>query len=136
MKFAKWLGLGFLALLVLLFLCFVFRNTILHKLFDRYCQKLKTEKHLSLSVSNLHFAGLRKVALNNIVLLPENADTLLSIQNAELTLSLAALYTGKVTFAETHAQNVWLNLYNQPERNNLHFLKSSSANAESEEASP
>lgn len=91
--------------------------------FDKVKTKVKTNYHLNLSAAEVKFSGFKEVAFSNIIVVPDSADTLLTINNARLNLALFGLLKGKIAFAEIQLDTFRVNAFNKKEHNNLSFLK-------------
>lgn len=123
MRFKKLLAGIFLFILTALILVFLFRNSMLSWAFDKVKTKVKTNYHLNLSAAEVKFSGFKEVAFSNIIVVPDSADTLLTINNARLNLALFGLLKGKIAFAEIQLDTFRVNAFNKKEHNNLSFLK-------------
>lgn len=91
--------------------------------FDKVKTKVKTNYHLNLSAAEVKFSGFKEVTFSNIIVVPDSADTLLTINNARLNLALFGLLKGKIAFAEIQLDTFRVNAFNKKEHNNLSFLK-------------
>jgi hypothetical protein len=114
-------------LIALLAFYFLLRDALLQRAFTKVQTKLEQSYGLHLSTSHLHFAGFDRVVFDHLVLQPENADTLVKIDNLECNISLADLFTGTIGFDEIRANHGHLTVYNQADRNNLRFLAETKA---------
>lgn len=123
MRFKKLLAGIFLFILTALILVFLFRNSMLSWAFDKVKTKVKTNYHLNLSAAEVKFSGFKEVTFSNIIVVPDSADTLLTINNARLNLALFGLLKGKIAFAEIQLDTFRVNAFNKKEHNNLSFLK-------------
>lgn len=123
MRFKKLLAGIFLFILTALILVFLFKNSMLSWAFDKVKTKVKTNYHLNLSAAEVKFSGFKEVAFSNIIVVPDSADTLLTINNARLNLALFGLLKGKIAFAEIQLDTFRVNAFNKKEHNNLSFLK-------------
>ena len=99
------------------------RNTLLQWVFKKEQAHLKTAYHLNLNVSSISFAGWTGARLTDVVLVPDNADTLARIKMVEFRPSILSLLTGKLSFTQLKIDTADITAYRQPERNNLSFLK-------------
>lgn len=61
-------------------LLFVFRNSLLQKAIAKIQTKLDIEYQCQFAVKKASFEGITGVVLEDILLLPKNADTLLSVK--------------------------------------------------------
>lgn len=108
-----------LAVIIAVVAVFVLRNTILQMAFKRVQAKLHTDYAVALCASSVHFSGLDKVALENLTLQPDSADTLATIKLVSLNISIIDLLTAKIGFDEISVSDAVLTVYDKPERNNF-----------------
>ncbi|HLP20038.1 MAG TPA: biosynthetic peptidoglycan transglycosylase [Chitinophagales bacterium] len=73
----------------------------------------------TLSASHVSFTGLDVVTVSGLNIQPVNADTLLTVGEAKVNLSLLDLLTATIGFDEVILRGVTVTAYNLPERNNL-----------------
>ena len=109
---------------------FLFRNSILYWAFDKVKEKVKQKYHLSLSAESVSFAGIQKVNFHQIVAVPDSADTLLTISNLSLDVSLLNLLTGSIGFNEVRCDTFNVHDFNKTNRNNISFLKKKKSGAD------
>jgi len=112
-----------IAVVVLLVLCLVFRNTFLHFAFKRVQTKAHNQYHLNLNSSSVYFSGLDWVCMENTSLQPDGKDTLAKFSKVELNLSMFDLLTGKIGFDEIKVSQAFISAYHSPQRDNLSFLR-------------
>ena len=101
MKFPKqkiFKALLILALvLVVLFLgLYFFRDSLLKQAIAKVTLKMNTEYDSKFSVKSASFEGLSGIKLTDVILVPNNADTLCHIQKIETSISLSNLLIGDV----------------------------------------
>src|SRR5205085_159389 len=104
----------FIFLLILVSAFFIFRNNILHYAFNNVKEKVKSRYNVSLDAEGIEFKGLQEVNVKNITLVPDSADTLISIQNISLNFSLTSLLTGSIGFNSIRCDTFSLYAYNEP----------------------
>lgn len=129
MRFKKLLTGIFLFVLTALILVSLFRNSLLSWVFERVKMKVKTNYHLNLSAAEVKFSGFKEITFSDIIVVPDSADTLLTIDLARLNLSLYGLLRGRLTFAEIELDTFRVNAFNKREQNNLSFIKNKSKTA-------
>ncbi|PHK20148.1 glycosyl transferase, partial [Nostoc linckia z15] len=96
-KAVKTIAIVFTVLLILLLGGFyIFRNTLLKKAIARVEQKMATEYHSTFKVKEATFNGLSGISMKEVLLVPHNADTLLSIREMSTSVNLGRLLTGDV----------------------------------------
>jgi uncharacterized protein involved in outer membrane biogenesis len=72
----------------------------------------------------VQFSGLAHVVARDITLLPDGADTIAYVSEADVNVSLLPLLRGRVAFDGLKVNGTAITIYNAPERNNLRFLHS------------
>lgn len=123
MRFKKLL-VGLLILVFTLILAvFLFKNMIVNWVFEKAKQKAKASYHLNLSAANVAFSGFKEITFDDIVIIPDSADTLLSIHQARFDIALFSLLKGKIAFAEIQLDTCHVSIFNQKDKNNIRFLK-------------
>jgi len=113
---------------VLFVLCigtfFIFRNTILQKAITKVSDKMETDYNSKFSIKTASFEGFSGVALENVLLVPKNADTLLNVQSIKTNVSFWKLLTGDVQLGTLYVKNGFVQLVkNKNGRNFDAFLK-------------
>ena len=103
------IGTAGIALLVLLLL-FVFRDALLHKVVTHIQHKFKDEYQCELKLKNIQFSGLSSVAISQLTLVPEAADTLLSIDQLKAKISVWKLLLAQIQLDELKAQHGFVQL--------------------------
>lgn len=113
---------------VLFVLCigtfFIFRNTILQKAITKVSDKMETDYNSKFSIKTAFFEGFSGVALENVLLVPKNADTLLNVQSIKTNVNFWRLLTGDVQLGTLYVKNGFVQLVkNKNGRNFDAFLK-------------
>ena len=70
-------GFFFIAIIA----AYLFRNLILSEIIAKVEHKFKTDYNADFSIEKSNFIGISEVEMSQILLVPKNADTLLSIDN-------------------------------------------------------
>lgn len=105
-------------------LFFIFRNSILQKAISKVSTKMETEYDSKFSIKSASFEGFSGVALENVLLVPKNADTLLNVQSIKTNVSFWKLLTGDVQLGTLYVKNGFVQLVkNENGRNFDAFLK-------------
>lgn len=117
-----------IALLVLFALAFtglfIFRDSLLQKVITKAENRFDAEYNCTLSIKKAQFDGLNGVSLHDIILVPKQADTLLSIEKVTTTVNLFQLFTGDIQLQELEMKNGFIQLVkNEKGRNFDAFLK-------------
>lgn len=115
----------FAVLLVLFFGgLFFFRDSLLQQAIAKAETKFKTDYNCTFSVKKANFNGISEVEMQDIVLVPNNADTLLAVQKIKTSYSLLELFTGDLQLKNLEMNNGFIQLVkNKNGRNFDAFLK-------------
>ncbi|MCW3125791.1 MAG: glycosyl transferase, partial [Bacteroidetes bacterium] len=114
---------------------FIFRGTLLRWAFAKVQVRVHEKYNAALTVSSIQFSGLSHVVIKDITLLPDGADTFMRVREADVNVSLLPLMRGKVVFDGLQIDGASITVYNEPERNNLNFLRSAKKDTAAAEAS-
>ena len=105
-------------------LFFIFRNSLLQKAITKVSAKMETEYDSKFSIKSASFEGFSGIALENILIVPKNADTLLKVQSVKTNVSFWKLLTGDVQLGTLYVKNGFVQLVkNEKGRNFDAFLK-------------
>lgn len=103
---------------------FIFRNSILEKAIAKVSDKMETDYNSKFSIKTASFEGFSGVALENVLLVPKNADTLVKVQSIKTNVNFWRLLTGDVQLGTLCVKNGFVQLVkNQNGRNFDAFLK-------------
>jgi len=103
---------------------FIFRNSILQKAVAKVTAKMETDYNSKFSIKSASFEGFSGVALENVLLVPKNADTLLSVKSIKTNVNFWKLLTGDVQLGTLYMKNGFVQLVkNEKGRNFDAFLK-------------
>jgi hypothetical protein len=86
-------------------LVFAFRNYALQKAIHLAAQIFNNRYQTTLIVANAQFVGLKTVALNNLLLLPNASDTLLNVNTIEISVRPWPLLFGKIRISKININN-------------------------------
>ena len=98
---------------------FAFRNMILDKAISRISKKMETEYNASFTVKDASFKGLSGIEMNEIVLKPKQADTLLDIEHLKTTINLGMLLAGDIQLGKLEMRNGYIQLVKNKEGKNF-----------------
>lgn len=105
-------------------LFFIFRNSLLQKAITKVSTKMETDYNSKFSVKSASFEGFSGVALQDVLLVPKNADTLLKMQSIKTNVSFWKLLTGDVQLGTLYVKNGFVQLVkNEKGKNFDAFLK-------------
>ena len=119
----------FLALLFIAAL--LFRQSILEYGVHKVQEKLLNRYRAALTIGDCGFEGIRDVYFKKIVFAPLIGDTLLTIQNVELKVSIGLLLRMKIGFKEMYADSVFIHTVKKGSTSNYSFLFKKNADADS-----
>jgi hypothetical protein len=118
------LKITLLFLVLAIGLLFLFRDSLLQKAIIKIQAKLDTEYNCQFSVKKASFEGITGIIMEDILLLPKNADTLLSVQKIKTNYSFFQLMTGDIQLNNLEMKNGFIQLIkNKKGRNFDAFLK-------------
>jgi len=111
------LGVLFLAL-------YFFRDSLLKQAIAKVTLKMNTEYDSKFSVKSASFEGLSGIKLTDVILVPNNADTLCHIQKIETSISLSNLFIGDVQVGTLKINNGYIQFVKKGKVRNFDaFLK-------------
>lgn len=120
-------------IVLVLVVVFVFRDTLLQKAVVHVQHKFKDSYQCELKLKNVRFSGLTSVEINQLTLVPEAADTLLSIDQLNAKISLWKLLIAQIQLDELQANDGFLQLVkNKNGRNFDAFLSKKDSTASDE----
>jgi hypothetical protein len=139
MKFPKQKIIKALLILALVFAVlflgfYFFRNSLLKQAIAKVTHKMNVEYNSTFSVKSASFVGLSGVKLTNVVLVPKNADTLISIKKIETSISLSNLLVGDVQVGTLKVDNGYIQLVKKGKVRNFDaFLKRDKSESDTNE---
>jgi Transglycosylase/AsmA family len=120
-------------LVIIIIALFFFRENLLQQAIVKVEHKFKSEYNCDFKIKEAKFEGLSGLSVNEITLVPTNADTLLSIQKIKTKVNLFELITGDVVIENLELSKGFIQLVkNKNGRNFDAFLKSKSDEAETD----
>ena len=115
--FAAFIALSFVVL-------FVFRDTLLQKVITKIESKFATEYQAKLTIEKAQFDGLSGIELQKINLVPNQADTLLSVEKIKTKINLLKLIIGTVQLEGLEMNNGFVQLVKNKNGHNFDaFIK-------------
>lgn len=103
---------------------YFFRDTLLQQTLEKAKNKFDQQYNANFIVGKAKFIGTTSVELENIHLIPQQADTLLSVEKIRTEVSLLQLLTGEVQLKNLEMRNGFIQLVkNENGRNFDAFLK-------------
>lgn len=110
------------AIIILLVLLFILRGRIVRSIFEHKCESFKNRYGLIVKADKVGFSGIRTVYVNRLSAIPEGKDTLISIDRAEVNISLTDMLFLKVNPLEIWLTNPKINLVGEKDSSNYYFL--------------
>ena len=98
------------------------REALLQKELTKAEAKAKRDYNLDVNIGSANFTGLSTVAFSDITVVPENRDSLLSIETLSVSVKLMPLILGEVKLADISLDNGHLNLTDINKVKNFDFL--------------
>ncbi len=103
---------------------YTFRGVLLEQAVSKIETKLDQQYNCRFSVKNAAFEGISGITLSEILLVPKQADTLLSIEKIETKINLGKLLTGEIQLENLEMKNGFIQLIkNKNGRNFDAFLR-------------
>lgn len=84
---------------------FVFRETLLQKAIAKIKDKVESDYDSTLSIKKAAFEGFSGVAMQDVLLVPKNADTLFRIESIKTHINFWKLFTGNIQLTSLEAKN-------------------------------
>lgn len=123
-KFFLFLKLFFLVIILGGIVIFVFRNSILDSVIHKIDSKLNREYQCQFHMKSAKFHGLSDLELEQITLVPKQADTLVCIKNLKTSVNFWQLFLGNVQLGKLEINEGFIQLVkNKNGRNFDAFLK-------------
>ncbi|OKS88994.1 biosynthetic peptidoglycan transglycosylase [Mucilaginibacter polytrichastri] len=98
------------------------REALLQKVISKAKSKAQRDYNLDVKIGSAHFTGLATVAFSDITVVPYQRDSLLKINNFEVSVKLLPLIFGNVKLSDVNLQNGYLNLTSKKGVRNFDFL--------------
>jgi hypothetical protein len=105
-------------------LFYYYRESLLQKGIAKVTQKLATDYQAKLSLQNAHFDGFTAISVENVVLVPQNGDTLFKMEKCRTSVSFWHLFVGKIQLGSLQAKNGFVALIKTESGSNFEaFIK-------------
>lgn len=99
-----------------------FRERIMLAVIAKVVAAQKERNKLTISIKQAKFEGLGTLALNEISVVPDSLDTLLSVAHFKVRVNLLPILIGRIKIAELTINGANLNLVNLAGKRNFEFL--------------
>lgn len=114
----------FVLVIIIVGAIYFFRDTILQQGIQKTSHKFKTEYNTEFNVGKAQFVGTSSIELENIQIIPNQKDTLLSVEKIKTELSLLQLLTGDIQLTNLEMKNGFIQLVKDKNGRNFDaFLK-------------
>src|SRR5580698_9587694 len=92
------------------YIAYTKRDAILQREIKKAKLTAKTAYNIDLQIGSASFTGLSTVSFSNIVVVPENRDSLLNIKKLDISVKLLPLIYGAVKLSDVDLEDGHLNL--------------------------
>lgn len=100
------IGIFILALIAL----YAFRDALLQSAITKVSQKMRTDYNSDFTIKNAQFNGLTSVEIQEVILVPKDADTLLKIERLNTKVNFWHLFAGIIQIENLEAKNGFIQL--------------------------
>ncbi|MFD2863742.1 transglycosylase domain-containing protein [Mucilaginibacter antarcticus] len=104
------------------FIAYGKREAILQSQIAKAKLKAKRQYNLNLQIGSAHFSGLTTISCKDIIIVPQNRDTLLNVKRFEVSIKLLPLLFGNIKLADVYMDDALLNLTDIKGVRNFDFL--------------
>jgi len=122
----KWFLIGSVSILLLLGIGFAVgmskRQGYLDNAMEKVKAKLKQDYNINFSVTDYYFSGLRTVEFKNVLVVPEERDTLAVMETFSVSVRLMPLLVGDVEIGAIGVENGTLSFVKRDSLSNYDFL--------------
>ena len=123
-KFFLFLKLFLLVIVLGVIILFFFRNSLLETAISKIDHKLHQDYHCQFHVKSAQFQGLSDLEFKEITLVPQKADTLVSIKNLKTSVNFWQLFFGNIQLGKLEINTGFIQLVkNKNGRNFDAFLQ-------------
>ena len=119
----SWILIVIAVILLLITSVLLLRQPLLEYVVSKAKAKFKEKFDVNLEIGDVGFAGIRDVYIHDLVLIPANGDTLLTVRNVYARISISKLLRFKVGLRELMVDTTHLSLVRRDSSNNFSFLK-------------
>ncbi|HEY4195446.1 MAG TPA: transglycosylase domain-containing protein [Mucilaginibacter sp.] len=125
-KYLRIAGIVAVSLIILLliggYIAYSKRESFLQSAISKAKIKAKRDYNLNVNIGSAHFTGLSTVSFENITVVPDQRDSLLSIKKFDISVKLMPLLFGNVKLGDVVLDNGHLNLTDIKGIKNFDFL--------------
>ncbi|MBL7923558.1 MAG: transglycosylase domain-containing protein [Bacteroidia bacterium] len=134
MKSKSWMYIVLISAVMLVITILLLRQPLLEFAIHKASQKFREKFAVELSVGESGFKGFRDIYFRDLLLVPANGDTLLSIKNFNAKISISKLVRLQLGFRELTVDTTLLSLIHRDSSDNFSFLMKRNKPAESDTA--
>ncbi len=98
------------------------RERIMHGVIERVIANQKERNKITIAIKQASFEGLSTVVMNEISIVPDSLDTLLSVSHFKVKVNLLPMLIGRIKLSELVVSGANLQLINQSGKRNFEFL--------------
>jgi len=109
-------------LIVVVSIAYAKREAILRTAIEKGINKAKRDYNLNVKIGSATFTGLSSVSFKNITVVPENRDSLATIQNFKVGVKLFPLLFGDIKLSEISLNKGQVNLVKKDTISNYDFI--------------
>lgn len=125
-KYIRIAGIVAISLIILLliggYIAYTKREALLQREIAKAKEKAKKDYNLNINIGSAHFTGLATVSFSDITVVPDQRDSLLSINKFDISIKIIPLLFGNVKLADVVLENGHLNLTDIKGIKNFDFL--------------
>lgn len=104
------------------YIAYTKRDAILKREISKAKLKAKTDYNIDLQIGSATFTGLSTISFSNIIVVPENRDSLLNIKKLDISVKLLPLIYGAIKLSDVNLEDGHLNLTDINKVKNFDFL--------------
>jgi len=104
------------------YIAYTKRDAILQREISKAKLKAKNDYNIDLQIGSATFTGLSTISFSNIIVVPENRDSLLNIKKLDISVKLLPLIYGAIKLSDVKLEDGHLNLTDINKVKNFDFL--------------
>src|SRR5690606_1917631 len=115
-------GSFILLITIILIIVIIKRDPLLKSAILKVQQKANQDYQIDLSIDKAYFSGLREVTLENVKVVPQEADQLASIQTLTVSIKIFPLLFGNTKIANLGLENASITFIKKDSTSNYDFI--------------
>lgn len=108
-----------IAAILVLYIC---RNSLLHHIADRRIARMEQNYGLNIAYDKLELKGCNKISLRKLTVIPQQRDTLLTLQSLDMRFSLWSLLAGNISIKKVALDSLTVSFVKRDSISNYDFL--------------